>query len=155
MFVEYERGMILCDCSLVDMAGCAPCCQSLVIAIMHCKIPQQCSSGCALYAAPYPQTYRGYSCLSMDKACEAVLTHKLSVRVAAEECGVSRSTLCDKVTGKVPVHAGQEWKETYLTDEEENRFVARVFGCVHVSGKHKISKTCARAANRTADLQCP
>ncbi len=58
----------------------------------------------------------------MDKACEAVLSHKLSARLAAEEYGVPRSTLNDKVSGKVPVQA-KSGRKAYLTDEEEDRLV--------------------------------
>ena len=46
-------------------------------------------------------TYREYSSLSMEKAYEAVVGGTMSVRKAAEEHGVPRSTLHEKVTGKV------------------------------------------------------
>ena len=78
-----------------------------------------------------PQTYRGYSNLSMDKACEAVLSHKISVRLAAEEYRVPRSTLNDKVSGKVPVQA-KSGRKAYLTDEEEDRLVEFLVGCASV-----------------------
>ena len=58
----------------------------------------------------------------MDKASEAVLSHKLSARLVAEEYGVPRSTLNDKVSGKVPVQAKSR-RKAYLTDEEEGRLV--------------------------------
>ena len=67
----------------------------------------------------------------MDKACEAVLSHKLSVRLAAEEYGVPRSTLNDKVSGKVPVQA-KSGRKAYLTDEEEDRLVEFLVGCASV-----------------------
>ena len=58
----------------------------------------------------------------MDKASEAVLSHKLSACLVAEEYGVPRSTLNDKVSGKVPVQAKSR-RKAYLTDEEEDRLV--------------------------------
>ena len=67
----------------------------------------------------------------MDKACEAVLSHKVSVRLAAEEYGVPRSTLNDKVSGKVPVQA-KSGRKAYLTDEEEDRLVEFLVGCASV-----------------------
>ena len=47
-------------------------------------------------------SYRGYSLLSMDKAYEAVQTGKMSVRMAAEQYGVPKTTLHDKIAGKFP-----------------------------------------------------
>ena len=58
----------------------------------------------------------------MDRASEAVLSHKLSARLVAEEYGVPRSTLNDKVSGKVPVQAKSR-RKACLTDEEEYRLV--------------------------------
>ena len=46
-------------------------------------------------------TYRGYSTIAMEKAYEAVVTGTMSVRKASEDYGVPRSTLHEKVTGKV------------------------------------------------------
>ena len=66
----------------------------------------------------------------MDKASEAVLPHKLSARLVAEEYRVTRSTLNDKVSGKVPVQAKSR-RKAYLTDEEEDRLVEVLVGCVH------------------------
>ena len=93
-----------CDCSLVDMAGCAP----LRVAgqsSLQSRIARSHDKVAVPFTTTRPQTYRGYSILSMDKACEAVLTGKLTVGAAAEEYGVPKSTLYDKVTGKVPVKA--------------------------------------------------
>ena len=44
---------------------------------------------------------RGYSAVAMEKSYEAAVTGTMSVRRAAEEFGVPRSTLHEKVTGKV------------------------------------------------------
>ena len=69
-----------------------------------------------------PPTYGGYSSTSMQKAYEAVTAGKMSVRKAAEEYGVPRSTLHDRVTGKVALKAKSGPKK-YLSDEEEVRMV--------------------------------
>ena len=125
--------MIPCDCSPADMAGCAP----LRVAGHASLQPRVVRSHSKVavdvpFAGPYrPLAYRGYSSLSMDKACEAVLTHQLSVHAAAEEYGVPRSTLNDKVTGKVPLQA-KSGRRTYLTDEEEDRLVEFLVGCASV-----------------------
>ena len=115
------------------MAGCAP-----LFVANHTSLQSRIarSHTKAAVNVPFvgpcrPQTYRGYSSLSMDKACEAVLSHKLSVRLAAEEYGVPRSTLNDKVSGKVPVQA-KSGRKAYLTDEEEDRLVEFLVGCASV-----------------------
>ena len=119
-----------CDCSLVDMAGCAP----LRVAgqsSLQSRIARSHDKVAVPFTTTRPQTYRGYSILSMDKACEAVLTGKLTVGAAAEEYGVPKSTLYDKVTGKVPVKA-KSGRRAYLTDEDEAKLVQFLVGCASV-----------------------
>lgn len=76
-------------------------------------------------------TYREYSILSMEKAYEAVVTGTMSVRKAAEEYGVPRSTLHEKVTGKVALQV-KSGSKNYLTDEEEASLVDFLVGCATI-----------------------
>ena len=55
----------------------------------------------------------------------------MSVRKAAEEHGVPRSTLHDRVTGKVAPNARSGAKR-YLSDEEEAALVDFLIGCASV-----------------------
>ena len=48
-----------------------------------------------------PSNYRNWSKQSLSGAIEAVVNHKMSVRRAAEEHGIPRSTLWDHVSGRV------------------------------------------------------
>ena len=66
----------------------------------------------------------------MEKAYEAALTGT-SVRKAAEECGVPRSTLHEKVTGKVALQV-KGGAKNYLTDEEEASLVDFLIGCASI-----------------------
>jgi len=76
-------------------------------------------------------TYRGYSTISMEKVYEAAVTGTMSVRKAAEEYGVPRSTLHEKVTGKVALQV-KSGSKNYLTDEEEASLVDFLVGCATI-----------------------
>ena len=62
--------------------------------------------------------YRNWNEASMLNAVEAVTKQGSSVRRAAELYSVPKSTLSDKVLGKVPLNA-RSGPSTYLTVEEE------------------------------------
>ena len=65
-----------------------------------------------------PDKYKNWSDGRMEKAVEAIKNHGLSVRRAAEEYAVPKSTLHDRVSGRVL--AGRcSGPPKYLTDEEE------------------------------------
>ena len=67
----------------------------------------------------------------MQKAVEAVQVGGLTIRRAAEEYGVPRSTLHDRVSGRVQAgeHSGPP---RYLNDEEENELEDFLTGCASV-----------------------
>ena len=67
----------------------------------------------------------------MEKAYEAVVTGTMSVRKASEDYGVPRSTLHEKVTGKVALQV-KSGSKTYLTDEEETSLVDFLVGCAKI-----------------------
>lgn len=70
---------------------------------------------------------------------ESVASERMSIRKAAEEHGVPRSTLHDKVSGKVALKARSGTKK-HLTDEEEAHLVDFLLGCASI---------------RYAKLNCP
>ena len=76
-------------------------------------------------------TYVGYGSGNMKKALEAVLGGRMSVRKAAEEHDVPRSTLHGRITGKVAPNARSGAKR-YLSDEEEAALVDFLIGCASV-----------------------
>ena len=78
-----------------------------------------------------PPTYREYNTLSIEKAYEAVVAGKMSIRKAADEFGVPRSTLHDKVTKKVPLK-GRGGPKGHLTSHEEAELVKFLVGSASV-----------------------
>ena len=100
-----------------------------------------------------PPTYGGYSPVSMQKAYEAVASGKMSVRKAADEYGVPRSTLHDRVTGRVALKARSGVKR-YLSDEEEVSLVEYLIGCASV-GYTKSCKDVLAIAQQMASTRDP
>ena len=120
----------------VDMASCAPICvagqTSLQSRVARSRSKASLDVPFAAFpASQRPPSYRGYGTLSMDKACEAVQAGKMSIRMAAEQYGVPKSTLHDKVAGKAPMNT-KSGSKTYLTDEEEASLVEFLIGCASV-----------------------
>ena len=68
----------------------------------------------------------------MLKAVEDVQHGKLSIRRAAEEYGVPRTTLHDKVSGKVAPTARCGSGRRLLTDEEESALADFLVGCASI-----------------------
>ena len=100
-----------------------------------------------------PPTYGGYSPVSMEKAYEAVAAGKMSVRKAADEYGVPRSTLHDRVTGRVALKARSGVKR-HLSDEEEASLVEYLIGCASV-GYAKSGKDVLAIAQQMASTRDP
>ena len=65
-----------------------------------------------------PQTHHNYSTESMLRAYEAVQQGEISIRRAAEIYGVPRTTLQDRISGKVSLDS-RSGSGRLLTDEEE------------------------------------
>ena len=77
-----------------------------------------------------PSTYRDYSAERMVRAFEAVQQGELSVCQAAEEYGVPRSTLQDKVAGRSVLNARSGW--ALLTANEEKHLADFLIGCASI-----------------------
>ena len=67
----------------------------------------------------------------MQKALQAVKLGETSVRKAAVEYGVPKSTLGDRVSGRV-THGTVSGPPKYLSDEEEDELVRFILGCASV-----------------------
>jgi transposase-like protein len=77
-----------------------------------------------------PLKYRHYSREAMVAAVEAVEHGKLSLRRAAEEYGIPKSTLQDRVSGKVGMDARSGRR--LLSEYEEKKLVEFLIGCASV-----------------------
>ena len=85
-----------------------------------------------------------YTNKSMESAYEAVKSGRMSIRRAAEEYGVPKSTLHDKVSRKVKINAKLGSKR-YLTDEEEVKLVQFLVGCASIGYAKSRSEVLAIA----------
>lgn len=95
------------------------------------------SSGRAPVVAPCASSrdrppYQQYMAEHMLKAVEAVHRGELSIRRAAEEYGVPRATLHDKVSGKVGLNVRCGSGRRLLTDEEESCLADFLVGCASI-----------------------
>jgi hypothetical protein len=95
------------------------------------------SSRSVLTTAPRPMPsksrvpYKSYSIESLEKAYNEVMAKKMSIRRAAEEYGVPRTTLQDRVSGKIPLHANRGHRRL-LTDPEEKALANIIVGCAFI-----------------------
>ena len=95
---------------------------------VHCGVP--CYS--QLHMKQFrPIKYKPWDDDSMQKALEAVTDDGLSVRRAAIEYGVPRSTLGDRVSGRV-CHGIVSGPPRYLSEQEEEELVKFLLGCASV-----------------------
>ena len=76
-------------------------------------------------------TYKDWTQLQMDKAVSAVVTDGLSVRRAALQHGVPKSTLGDRISGRVKP-GSTSGPPTYLSTVEENELVTFLCRCACV-----------------------
>ena len=85
--------------------------------IFHSK-----SSG-PLISPPHdkPTRYRHYDIDRLEHTCKVVLDHGMSLRWAAEEFQIPKSTIQDHVSGKVVL--GSLCQQWYLSDQEEKELV--------------------------------
>ena len=87
--------------------------------------------------------------MNMEKAFEAVTSGRLSLQKAAEEHGVPKSTLHDKVLGKASSGARK-----HLTDEEASSLVDYLVGCASIRYA-KSRRNVLAIAQQIANVQDP
>ena len=85
----------------------------------------------ATSSASRPLYYKEWSHDTMSKAIDAVTTKGFTVRRAALEFNVPRSTLNDRITGRVP-HGKKSGKSKHLSDEEEEELVQFLLRCATI-----------------------
>ena len=78
--------------------------------------------------ADRPLKYKSWKSEHMVTAIAAVQSKKCTVREASEIYGVPKSTLHDRISGKV-IHGSCSGPERYLTDTEENSLVKFLYKC--------------------------
>jgi transposase len=78
-----------------------------------------------------PGKYKPWDDDCMQKALQAVKLDGTSVRKAAMEYGVPKSTLGDRVSGRV-THGVLSGPPKYLSEEDEDELVRFILGCVSV-----------------------
>ena len=82
-----------------------------------------------------PSQYKHWNPESLFKAYEAVTKQGCSVRWAAEEYRVPRSTLHDRVSGHIQ-HGATSGPPRYLSDEEEKELAEFLRNCAKVGYAH-------------------
>ena len=96
---------------------------------------------------------RQYTTANLEAAYQSVISGKMSCRRAAEEYGIPRTTLYDKVSGKAPLKAKVGGKR-YLTDDEESKLVEFLVGCASV-GYAKSRRDVLAIAQQIARVRDP
>lgn len=85
-----------------------------------------------------PPSYRQWSTDTLKRACQAVHDGK-SVRQAAEEYNIPRSTLHDYISGKV-VLGSKSGPKSYLTSSEEEELMTFLVGMSSVGYSHTVQQ---------------
>ena len=93
-----------------------------------------------------PSSYKSYSSQQLSLAIAAV-AKGMTVRRAAEEFNVPRSTLHDRISGRVELGA-RSGPERYLGDQEEEQLVEFLVNCA------KIGYACTRSQVMEIVQQC-
>jgi hypothetical protein len=78
-----------------------------------------------------PQNYKNWEESRLYKAFLAIKEDGFSIRRAAETYNVPKSTLQDRVTGRVEFGC-KSGPETYLSDKEENELIDFLEGCTDI-----------------------
>ena len=93
--------------------------------------------------------YKAWSDESMINAISAVTQEGMSVRRAAETYGVPRSTLGDRISGRI-VHGTSSGASRFLNDDEEEELVSFILGCASI-GYSKTIKEILVVVQRTLE----
>ena len=83
-----------------------------------------------LYALPSRQGhYKAWISEKLEGAVKAVCCNGATIRQAAEVYGIPKSTLGDRISGKI---LGGGTNSRYLTDDEEQELVSFIIGCATI-----------------------
>ena len=75
--------------------------------------------------------YKDWTYERMERAMQAVTVGGLSIRRASIEYNVPKSTLGDRISGRV-IHGATSGKPRYLSDEEEELLVEFLLKCASI-----------------------
>ena len=78
-----------------------------------------------------PGRYKRWTEEHLQKACQCVEQGELSIRCAAETFDIPKSTLHDRITGKI-AFGSRSGPPRYLNDAEEGELVNFLVGCSKV-----------------------
>ena len=82
-----------------------------------------------------PKQYKLWEKETVNLACDAVVNKDMSIRRAEAEYGIPKSTIHDRVIGRVRVGA-VSGPQRYLSDREEAELVRFLLGCARVGYAH-------------------
>ena len=82
-----------------------------------------------------PEQYKLWEKETVNLACDAVVNKDMSIRRAEAEYGIPKSTIHDRVIGRVRVGA-VSGPQRYLSDREEAELVRFLLGCARVGYAH-------------------
>ena len=105
-----------------------------------------------------PAHYKEWDEVQMGKAIEACVNEGMSIRQAAFHFGVPKSTLRDRMSGRVVPHSTSGPK-TYLSLEEETELVKFLLRCAAIGdSKSRVTrnpgKRLARLRGKMCDCVC-
>ena len=89
--------------------------------------------------ASRPKEYVGWSNINMLKAIQSVEEKGMKIRRAAELHGVPKSTLQDRISGRVQ-HGSRPGPISYLTMEEEEELAGFLISCAEIGYPHTVSQ---------------
>lgn len=128
----------MCECSLL---ACECALFMFVSAMLRAQQPplkerilcskSQSPSYVSLHTQNRPHEYKSWSIDHLQQAYDAVTKGGLSVRRAAEEYRVPRSTLQHQISGKVQFGA-RSGPPVYLTQQEENELEDFICNCAKI-----------------------
>lgn len=75
--------------------------------------------------------YKDWHESQLNRACDAVIKESFSIRRAAEQYAIPRSTLHDRMSGRV-VHGSRSGPPTYLSCEEEEELCQFLRSCAEI-----------------------
>ena len=123
--------MLFCDATVDDeymslcpiFVGCVSSDSQLQASFLEgTHVPTQPHPGGYACVCGRPQSYKDWHQSQLVQACSAVMGDALSIRTAAELFSVPRSTLHDRITGRVSQGSSSS-PPKYLSTEEEEELV--------------------------------
>ena len=106
-----------------------------------------------VFTSGRPHHYKEWSTEQLTLACKAV-ARGTSIRRAAEEYNIPRSTLQDRVYGRVP-DGKLSGPPRYLTNDEENELVEFICMCAKIGyAKSRLEIFCVCAAGTEDERHC-